>query len=657
MVIFAKTSKIRAFCVLVALAGLLVSASPAFAAPSTIGVTGAISTTTGAPAPDGDYQLTFSLWDKAAGGANLWQEGPVTLKVAGGRFHYALGATKAVSAAALAGTSPFLEVKVGTDAPLARVPLQSVAYSLRASVADGLECSGCVNSKHIANGSVSAQAVGFAYAAAADGIKGGAAATAKALDCTGCVTTKHMKFDGDVDLAGFGLKAGKIESAGSIAAKGDGSFGGSLAVTGAATVAKLTAAGDGVFKGTVAAKEFVGDGSKLTGIKTPSGECKVAGEVVGGINADGSLKCVKALDPSALPADGLNEISNDLLSNQFVDSVESAKTVPIPDNSPNGALSIIDFPDIGIAQEFEIRVQIANSNVPSLAVFLLPPNAPTLPADRAALVTGYPNNMKLDSKYKHYVLANKSGTKGKALDATYPTKVKPVAGDLTEWIGKNPKGKWRLFVVDGQFKNNQIDGEIVKWTINIQTLSNKKVHVKGNLVLDGDIIGKGGANVPLKEAKTQDKLWAELAGNNWKQCTWVNINSGTDVGKVVECTFNKKYDETWLRVAWNGTLRAGHNCNACCKRWYFAIDGSECKTPGRIEGNRYTWLQDGSRTDLHHIGHIEGYCKDTLATPIKKGARKIQFYIANCYNYGNNDGYTGWNATSRIMIQEVPPGQ
>ncbi len=61
--------------------------------------------------------------------------------------------------------------------------------------------------------------------------------------------------------------------------------------------------------------------------------------------------------------------------------------------------------------------------------------------------------------------------------------------------------------------------------------------------------------------------------------------------------------------------------------------------------------------DPHHLGHIEGYCSSSYATKITKGTRKPQFCISNCYGYGNNDGHTGWNATSRIMIEEVPPGQ
>ena len=75
--------------------------------------------------------------------------------------------------------------------------------------------------------------------------------------CTGCVDVSDIKFNGDVDLGANSLKSK------------NGTFSGDV-----------TAA-------TVTATSFVGDGSKLTGIKTPSGECNTAGEVVKGINADG----------------------------------------------------------------------------------------------------------------------------------------------------------------------------------------------------------------------------------------------------------------------------------------------------------------------------------------------------------------------------------
>ena len=46
-----------------------------------------------------------------------------------------------------------------------------------------------------------------------------------------------------------------------------------------------------------------------------------------------------------------------------------------------------------------------------------------------------------------------------------------------------------------------------------------------------------------------------------------------------ECSFNKQRDDTWLRLTWNGNMRVT-NCEFCCMRWYFTINGDECSEPG-----------------------------------------------------------------------------
>jgi len=70
-----------------------------------------------------------------------------------------------------------------------------------------------------------------------------------------------------------------------------------------------------------------------------------------------------------------------------------------------------------------------------------------------------------------------------------PDNTKPVVGDLGTWVGKNPKGAWILKVVDNVFNpaTNPNDGQILAWSVNVQTLSNKKVQVKGDLIVDGKI--------------------------------------------------------------------------------------------------------------------------------------------------------------------------
>ena len=244
------------------------------------------------------------------------------------------------------------------------------------------------------------------------------------LQCSGCVAVDEMNFDKGIDLGGNTLKAKAV-----------------------------------------AADSFVGDGSQLTGIQSVSGECKDKGHVVRGIKPDGSLICAAAMDAAGLPADGIDEISNSLIFNQFVDSVPGPK-LNIKDNDPTGSPTELDFPDFGLAQALDVHIDLSNSDLKTVVVTLFDPN-----------------NDK-------YVLYDKGKT-GKSLKAIYPKVDAPVSGDLKTWVGKNPVGKWRLLVVDYGENNSTLDGQVNSWKIEIQTLSNKKIQIKGSLIVDGSSSLKG----------------------------------------------------------------------------------------------------------------------------------------------------------------------
>ena len=253
------------------------------------------------------------------------------------------------------------------------------------------------------------------------------AAIAEGLACTGCVSLSALKADGDLDLSGHAITVDKVTS--------------------------KTAVSE-----SIATKALTVDGAKITGHNVPVGSCSTKGEVVKGIDAAGKMICVKAMDPSALPPDGLNEISNGLLSNQFVDSIGSLKAVPIPDHTGVGVTDKLTIGDIGIAQGLDVLVEIANSDITTVTVSVTDPEG------------------------KVHVLHDKSGKKGDPLKGTWPSVDKLVSGDLDAWKGKNAKGVWTLKVVDLGELNNKQDGEITHWSVRVQTLSNKKVQANGTLL-------------------------------------------------------------------------------------------------------------------------------------------------------------------------------
>ena len=352
----------------------LLAASPASAVVApTWAVTGGLQAAGGGPVADGDYAISFSLYAADKGGVAVWTE-PQSLQVIGGRFDAILGQIKPLADAKIADMKAvWLGVRVGIEPELPRRQLHAVAFASAAARADSLSCSGCVGSAQLALGSVAADKIGFPYAGAKT--KGGPATVALDLQCTGCVGLNELKIDGDLDLGGNALKASK------------------------AVVTDIAAQ-------TVQANSFVGDGSKLSGIAIPAGKCAAKGQVMQGFAADGSLLCVAAMDPALLPADGLEAVSNGVLSNRFLDVRASATTPkPIPDNNPTGMGDEIDFPDVGTAQKLLVHVKLTNSDIKTVAVELFDPT-----------------NTK-------FVLHAGSGS-GKVLDSTWPVPTKTVSGDL-----------------------------------------------------------------------------------------------------------------------------------------------------------------------------------------------------------------------------------
>ena len=135
------------------------AAGPVDAAPlKTIQLQGQLSTVAGSPVPDGDYLLRVSFYADKGDTKALFSE-LMTAKVVKGGFLVGLGVTQALPAESLLkGQAGWIGLQVGTDPELPRLPMAHVAYAFRAETAAALDCTGCIESSHLASSVLEAYA-------------------------------------------------------------------------------------------------------------------------------------------------------------------------------------------------------------------------------------------------------------------------------------------------------------------------------------------------------------------------------------------------------------------------------------------------------------------------------------------------------------------
>lgn len=111
--------------------------APEATAPQVLNYQGRLSDPlTGAAKPDGTYQMTFGLYEVAAGGAPFWTESK-DVQLRGGLFSTLLGDATALDPARFDGRALWLGITVGGDPQASpRLPVNFVAYALYAQSAD-----------------------------------------------------------------------------------------------------------------------------------------------------------------------------------------------------------------------------------------------------------------------------------------------------------------------------------------------------------------------------------------------------------------------------------------------------------------------------------------------------------------------------------------
>ena len=100
------------------------SATPtlANAAPLRTWFEGVLRSSNGGPATDGDYDLTFAIYEGKAAKTAVWSSAKTKVKVANGQFAWLLGSAKALDANAIASLKdPWIGVQVGVGWSARRV--------------------------------------------------------------------------------------------------------------------------------------------------------------------------------------------------------------------------------------------------------------------------------------------------------------------------------------------------------------------------------------------------------------------------------------------------------------------------------------------------------------------------------------------------------
>ena len=92
----------------------------------------------------------------------------------------------------------------------------------------------------------------------------------------------------------------------------------------------------------------------------------------------------------------------------------------------------------------------------------------------------------------------------------------------------------------------------------------------------------------------------------WQHCSIPTIQEGDiNEGSLSDtsCVFNKTMSDSSVRIVFNGNIRIT-NCENCCMRWYFTINGEECSDPAPIEAVIFS--SNAQTINVHRASTIAG---------------------------------------------------
>lgn len=376
-----------------------------------------------------------------------------------------------------------------------------------------------------------------------------------------------------------------------------------------------------------------------------------------------------------LPDDGLDEVSNETISNEFIGVLAASTEVPldIPDNVPGGV-------NAGLT-----TVEALGSRM-------------------TAITVSFSLDISFVSKVK--VTLNPSGPTGvgpivlmneiltPAQSGTYQYTPDDIAG-LGALINTDPSGTWILNVADTDLTGGTANVELTDFELLYNVIRadglnitgrldvNGELNVNGYLNVGGDLAVGGTATLPTVDASQYLQNGSPLYAGHWGktgadifktgglvgfgQATPTeqadvtgNIRVTGEVFRRVQVhyldgdegadnsgyggytwTFNKKRTDTSIKVTWSDNVYCWPN--SCYRR--MLINGQECSSPRQLLWGHHV----NNAGQEHKPVTMAAYCDKVGGNNIPAGNHVITFQSDS----SNGDNYLGWSQGTYITIDEV----
>ncbi|XP_065194356.1 uncharacterized protein LOC135825664 isoform X2 [Sycon ciliatum] len=130
-----------------------------------------------------------------------------------------------------------------------------------------------------------------------------------------------------------------------------------------------------------------------------------------------------------------------------------------------------------------------------------------------------------------------------------------------------------------------------------------------------------------------------------------NLFQEKDFGQVASMTFTKKRNDTVLKLSYSSNIRT-HGALAAT-RWFFRIDGQECRKPTTIDIGMWQNTAD----NMHVPAVLTGICEsiDPTGAGLRYGQHTISVQVGPMRNFAIANANSGWYTTSILEVQELCP--